>query len=211
MSETVLILARHGATSSNLQKPYILQGRKLDPELTPLGRQQSRALAWALLTQPVRHVYCSPLRRGLQTADLVSAPHGVPVEQVEGLTECDLGEWEGLAWEAVAQRWPEEERRFRENAEVHGYVGGENLGQVRDRTLPVVEGLVARQQEGVLVIVGHNVVNRVLLAHWLGIPLAHARKLPQSNGGHNVVVFEDGKARVRTLNAADYLRDCHSS
>ena len=56
----------------------------------------------------------------------------------------------------VCQRWPREERLFQENAETFGYLGGENLGQVRDRTLPRIEELLARQQGGALVVVGHN-------------------------------------------------------
>jgi broad specificity phosphatase PhoE len=211
MSTTTLILARHGATNSNLQQPYTLQGCKLDTDLTPLGRLQAQALAKFLTDHPVRHVYCSPLRRAMQTAQLVADAHRLPLEVVTGLTECDIGQWEGLSWTAIAERWPREEKRFREDAEQCGYLGGENLGQVRDRVLPVIHELVERQPSDALVVVSHNVVNRVLLAHWLGIPLRFARRLPQNNGGHSLVVFRARAGRVQTINVASYLKDLLSS
>jgi broad specificity phosphatase PhoE len=211
MSEITLLLARHGATDANLEQPYTLQGSKRDSELTPLGRQQAQALAQFFAAQPVRHVYCSPLRRAVQTAEVVAALHRLTVHVVPGLTECDIGAWEGLSWSAIAQRWPDEERQFQENAEIFGYLGGENLGQVRDRTLPLIGELVARQPSEAVVVVGHNVVNRVLLAHWLGIPLRYARRLPQSNACHNVVIFRDGAAKVQTINHVSYPEGLLSS
>ena len=60
--------------------------------------------------------------------------------------------------------WPTEHRAFHEDAERHGYPGGENLAQVRDRALPAIERLAARYAGQTFVVVSHGVVNRVLLA-----------------------------------------------
>jgi broad specificity phosphatase PhoE len=49
-------------------------------------------------------------------------------------------------------------------------------------------------------VVGHGIVNRVLLAHWLGLPLRYARALPQDNGAYTILEFNDDKPKVRAMN-----------
>ena len=68
----------------------------------------------------------------------------------------------------------------------HGYAGGENFQQVQRRVLPAVMELMAAPSGSLILIVGHNVVNRVLLATLLDVPLAKARGIDQDNCGVNV-------------------------
>ncbi len=202
---TTLILVRHGATAANLAKPYALQGARPDSELAAAGVGQAHAAAAALAALPVSAVYSSPLRRAGATAEAIAHRLGLPVEVESGLIEADTGVWSGLTWEEVERRWPAEHRAFQDDAERHGYLGGENLAEVRDRVLPAVEALAARHGGETVVLVSHGVVNRVLLAHWLGLPLRLARRLPQDNAGFSVVEFSADAAKVRTLNAAAHL------
>ncbi|MFO0928142.1 MAG: histidine phosphatase family protein [Gemmataceae bacterium] len=71
--------------------------------------------------------------------------------------------------------------------------------------LPCIHDLVGRHADTTIAVVSHGVVNRVLLATWLDIPLRFARRLPQDNAAYNVVEFRAGKAKVRTVNRAAYL------
>lgn len=205
MPESVLLLARHGVTEANVRLPYTLQGLRPDSELIDEGLRQARALAAAVAGGPVVHAYCSPLRRARQTAEVIANALGVPLSVEEGLVEADVGLWAGLTWEEVSRRWPEESCAFHEAPDLNGYLGGENLAQVCRRVLPAVERLVERHPGQTVLVVSHGVVNRVLLAHWLGLPLRHARRLPQDNGGLNTVVFRDDTPRVRTVNAVAHL------
>jgi broad specificity phosphatase PhoE len=201
MATTTLILARHGATAANLRRPYTLQGLRPDSDLAPEGVAQARAAAVALRPFPIAKVYSSPLRRAWQTARAIAAD----VAAEPGLAEVDTGLWTGLTWGEIEARWPDECRAFHEDPEAHGYLGGENLAQLRARVLPVIDPLLARHAGQTVLIVGHGVVNRVLLAHWLGLPLRFARRLPQDNAGFNVVEAEGGTIKVRTLNQAGHL------
>jgi broad specificity phosphatase PhoE len=202
---TTLLLVRHAATAANLCRPYTLQGSQPDSELAPLGLEQAHALAEALADLPVTSVVTSPLRRALGTAGVIAERFGVPVEREPALLEADVGVWAGLAWEEVERRWPDACRAFRDDPEHNGYLGGESLADVRGRVVPVAERLLAKHAQGCLVVVAHGAVNRVLLAHWLGLPLRYARRLPQDNAGYSVVECEGGTARVRTVNDVAHL------
>src|SRR5262245_32992516 len=196
MGATTLLLARHGATAANLCRPYTLQGLRPDSDLAPEGVAQARAAALALRPLGIAKVYSSRLRRAVQTARAVAEA----VHEVPDLVEVDTGVWTGLTWQEIEARWPAEARAFHEDAEAHGYPGGENLAQLRDRVVPAIGSLVARHPGQTILVVGHGVVNRVLLAHWLDVPLRFARRLPQDNAGFNVIEFEAGVAKVRTVN-----------
>jgi broad specificity phosphatase PhoE len=205
LSRTVLIFVRHGATLANVHRPYLLQGLRPNLDLTDAGRRQARAAAAALRDYPISRVYCSPLKRAVQTAEPIAGALGLPVQRHKGFLEADLGLWSGLTWPEVERHWPEESRAFREDAERCGYLGGENLAEVRNRVLPAVEELAEGHDGEMVAVVGHGVVNRVLLAHWLGLPLRCARRLPQENGGFSIVDWDGGGASVRTLNAVRHL------
>lgn len=205
MNATTLILARHGATALNLRRPYVLQGQNMDPDLDELGRKQASALAGALQTLAPAAVAASPMRRAVQTAEVVAQQFGLTVDRVPEWIECDIGIWEGRTWDDVKQTHPEEYARFLADPGETPYLGGESFAMVRDRAAPAIEAFVRRHGGEVVVAVCHNIVNRALLAHWLGLPQRYARPLPQSNGGYNVIEFHGDKATVRTIGAAHHL------
>src|SRR5262245_32380111 len=104
---TRMYLIRHGATAANLASPPRLQGRRSDPPLSDLGRRQAEATRDALRDQPLAACYCSPLRRAAETADVLAQGRGWPPVPVTGLTECDVGAWEGLDWDTIRSTYPE--------------------------------------------------------------------------------------------------------
>src|SRR5438067_4219370 len=98
--KTVLYLLRHGATEANLATPPRLQGRRHNPPLARLGVRQAEATRDFLAIRPIEFCYSSPLRRAEQTAAIVAAPHRLTPTALEALTECEVGQWEGLDWQA---------------------------------------------------------------------------------------------------------------
>jgi broad specificity phosphatase PhoE len=205
MNTTRLILVRHGATEANLRAPYTLQGLRPDADLASEGVAQAQAAAEILGTFAIGFIYCSPLLRARRTAGLINEVLRAPLDIEPALVEVDIGRWAGLTWEEIERRWPKELRAFRDDPERRGYLRGENLADVRRRAVPAVERLIDRHTGETILVVGHGVVNRVLLAHWLGLPLRCARQLPQDNAGYSVVEFHGSEVRVRTINEAHHL------
>jgi len=200
MALTTLILVRHGATAVNVREPQCLQGRWQDSELIEAGHAQAQATGAALRGLSLSAIYSSPLMRARQTAEHIAVGRGKPVRIVDTLIEADVGQWQDLSWAAIEKRWPAECQAFHEDAERHGYLGGENMAQVRDRVLPAIERLIERHAGETFVVVGHGVANRALLAHWMGLPLRYTRRVPQDNGAFSVIEVIEGRVRLRTLN-----------
>lgn len=92
-------LIRHGL-------PDFPDGRVLclgstDTPLGEAGLQQAAQMAKRL--PPVTAVFSSPLSRALQTAQAI----GMHVTVIPGLREMDAGEWDGLNFQQIRQRYPE--------------------------------------------------------------------------------------------------------
>jgi broad specificity phosphatase PhoE len=204
--KTILYLIRHGATEANQAQPPILQGRRQNLPLAPLGICQARATRDFLAIRPMEHCYSSPLQRALQTAAIVAAPHGLSPLPLEALSECEVGRWEGLDWQTIRQRDAEAYCRFMENPATHGYPGGETFADVYQRVQPALEELLGQHAGEAILVVGHDVVNRTYLAGLLGLRPEQARQVTLDNCGISVVIREGKKTTVSTLNAAFHLQ-----
>jgi len=203
-STTLLYLIRHGATDANLRKPYLLQGQHSDLALSPTGRRQAESAAGVLDGCAVRAVYSSPLRRARDTAEIVAARQHIPVQSIDGLTECNVGEWEGLSWQEVRQRDPLYLATFEADLANVPYRNGESFQLVQDRAVPTIDRLV-RECRGNLAVVTHNIVGRVFVAHVLGLPIAQARRIRLDNGGISIFSYTDQSPRLVTLNTVLHL------
>lgn len=83
---------RHGETEWN--RIGRTQGQ-LDVELNETGLAQARAASERLVGLGIVTICASPLKRALRTAEIQAEALGLPIEIVDELKECGLGEMEG--------------------------------------------------------------------------------------------------------------------
>lgn len=202
---TTLYLIRHGATDANMARPYILQGRGVNLSLNAVGRAQAAAVGEFLRPRRLQHVYASVLQRAMETAAAVAAPHGLMVEPREEITECHVGQWEGMDWDSIARKHPEEFRLFHEDPSESPYLGGECYRDVLKRVAPAFQQLLEEHEGETIAVVAHNIVNRVYTAHLLGLELRRAKELRQANGCVNVIRAEGGRVVLETMNSCFHL------
>lgn len=198
--KTLLYLLRHGATNHNLEVPYRLQGSNVDEPLAALGIAQAQAARDMLRPVPFVACYSSPLSRARVTAEIVAAPHALPVTTIQDLREGSVGRWENRTWEEIQVTEPEAYQRFINDPGVHGYAGGDNFNQVLARVKPVMHELLRKHQGQSIVIVGHQIVNRVLVADLMGLSMKAARKIKFANAGVSIITVEQDKPMLMSLN-----------
>jgi broad specificity phosphatase PhoE len=202
---TRLYLVRHGATDANERVPYILQGNAIDLPLSRAGEDQARAVARFLRQFPIRQVYHSSMMRARQTAETIALELGVAATVAADLQECNVGVWEGLDWETIRARYPEEHRRFVENPAQTAYLAGESYHDVLRRAKPVIESLLDENAGREIAVVAHNVVNRAILADLMGLELRLAPKIAQGNGCVNLIHRRGGHVELVTLNSLFHI------
>ena len=182
---TRLFLVRHGATQLTSENRF---SGDVGVDLSDQGRAQVQCLAERLATEKVAAVYCSPLSRTVETAAILSAPHGLSPIHRNGLREISHGRWEGLTRREVEERFVGEYEAWEADPFTFAPVGGESGVSVLARALPVIrEIVVAHGNENVLV-VSHKATLRLLLSSLLGFDARGYRdRLDQSPACLNVV------------------------
>lgn len=194
--KTVLLL-RHGEIAGlGRERCYLGQ---LDPPLSERGREQMALLAHHPRLLPLRRILASPLRRSAESAAILSAAiPGCSVETMPALAEISLGQWEGLSFAEVRQRFPEDYRRRGLDLPCFRPPGGESFTDLQRRVWPVFQR--AAEEPGTVALMAHAGVNRVLLCQILGMPLAHLFRLGQDYGCCSVVTVDDKGYRLAALN-----------
>lgn len=157
-----------------------------DIELNARGAAQVEAVAEALRHLPVRAVLASPQRRAQQTAEAIARPHKLAVRTEPALAEVWVGRWQGTTWREL-QDDPDVTRYIADPTYICDAV--EPGTGVHERTVSFVEQLRSDARDRI-VVVSHGDPLRILLAHYLGMPLASYRCLQVSPASVSVVRFD---------------------
>ena len=117
---------------------------------------------------------------------------------VSDLEELGVGEWEGLTFDEIRRRFPEEYRLRGEDPVRHLIPGGENPLACRDRAMSAVHQLL-RETQGDIAIVSHAGVNRLLLCTLLDRELQTFLQLPQPYGCVNILRWQEERLWVEEV------------
>lgn len=86
-------LVRHGENTANLTREF--SHRRVDYSLTPKGVLQAQQTGDYFRGQPIDAIYTSPLKRALETADIIGAVLGIAPTVLEEFREVNVGALEG--------------------------------------------------------------------------------------------------------------------
>jgi alpha-ribazole phosphatase len=195
---TRLILLRHGEPDETVH------GRcygRLEPGLSQRGREQMRQ-AWLLLgNQYPSAVYSSPRRRAIESTALRSID--TPVAAVdERLREIDFGSFEGLTYDEIATRDPQQYAQWMTRPTEVMFPDGESFATMATRVREALEQIRRQHSGETVVAVSHGGVNRVALAHALDLDPRRIFRLAQAYACVNVIDYAGGESVVLVMNAA---------
>jgi alpha-ribazole phosphatase/probable phosphoglycerate mutase len=221
---TRLYLIRHGETEDADTKCY--KGH-IDVPLSEKGIKQMEQLS-KYIYQNTEHrtqstelkaVYCSDLNRALKSAEIIAEPHGIKPIVVKALRERNFGIWEGMSFDEIKERYPEEFKAWANNPLKFSPLGGESTLQVRDRVIDALDRILDEVQDSLsssnrlnslndlnglnnisIAIVAHGGINRIILCHFLGIPLENIFRIEQDFGALNIIEFHDGYPVIKLIN-----------
>jgi ribonuclease H / adenosylcobalamin/alpha-ribazole phosphatase len=203
---TRIILVRHGETAMTQQGRYSGRG---DVPLSDEGQAQAMAAGGRVagISRDVTAVLTSPLRRCVRTAELISAENGaVPVTVVDDLIECDFGDWEGLTFAEVQERWPAEMTAWLDSTSV-APPGGESFQAVAKRVRGALATVVKSYPGEVVVLVSHVSPIKLILRDALAAGDAFLHRLFLDAAGISTMdVWPDGNIAVRSVNETAHLR-----
>jgi probable phosphoglycerate mutase len=127
------------------------------------------------------------------------------VETSDDIIEIQIGDWQGLHIDEVGQRWPELWKQSRIDPSEITLPNGESFQQVTERAIRGFDKIVAANHGKQVIIVSHEIVVKVLVAHALGVSNSIYRRFEINNASLSAIRVIDGKARLATLNDTSHL------
>jgi len=157
---TTIFLVRHGETVDNARQ--IMQGQT-QGELNEKGREQARQVAERLSVEPVDAVVASDLHRAIQTAEIIAAPHGLPVTTTKLLRERDWGSFTGrFIPDLRGETWPDD-------------IESEEMLLERARSFLIY--ITTTYPDKRVVAVGHGIVNKAIMAVYAQCPMREVQRM----------------------------------
>jgi len=150
----------------------------------------------------IRAIYCSPLSRAVETAQIIARGCGMEPRLSDGLREIHHGHWEGLTRHEVETRFAAEYAAWEEDPFTFAPEGGESGVSVLARVLPAVREIILRHAGQNVLAVSHKATIRLLLSSLLGFDARGYRdRLDQAPACLNVLDFRDPvRARLMLFN-----------
>lgn len=204
---TTLILMRHGHVEGI--DPPRFRGRAELP-LSPLGMLQAQALACRIAKRHISAaLYTSPMGRCIQTGAPIAQALEIESQALDGLHDLDYGQWQGLTHDAVQERWPELYSNWRERPQHVRFPDGESLQDLVARTADGLREVLQRHPapSDVVMLIGHDSVNRALLLQLLDQPLCAYWRLAQSPCCINQIEIRGTEITVQRINDTAHLED----
>jgi broad specificity phosphatase PhoE len=200
---TKIYLVRHGQTEWN--KTLTFRGRA-DIPLNEAGHREAKAIADALKDRNIEAVYTSPLKRSIETAQPSAAFFNLEIVSVQELIDINYGDWEGLTFHEVQQRYRDEYRTWEKTPHLIRFPHGETLDEARERSFHAFHSIVQRNPGKSLLIIPHRVINKILLCALLGLSNSHFWKIKQDTGCINLIEYEDRKFILSLMNDTCHLK-----
>lgn len=152
---------RHGQKDMNLAGRW--QGSGIDVPLNETGLLQARQLAEELRFSGIQAVFSSPLKRAVQTAEIVAEVLHAPLKIEDGLIEGCFGAAEGKTKQEIHALFPDIAPAWHSLEEEYMDVcfkGGETKRQIQQRILRTLKKIAVENDYSVIGISAHSAVVR---------------------------------------------------
>lgn len=200
---TELIIIRHAQSESNGGHFFAAQ---TNVNLTELGRRQAQATAEFLKDVHIDVAYSSNLVRVIQTAKPTVNGRNIPFIITRDLIEINGGEWEGLGYKEIREKYPAERDIWDNDFPNAVCPSGESVVDVYNR-IKVVFDRIARENDGKTVLVAtHAVPIRVMSALFMGLPFQRLCDVPWAkNASVTRARYDNGKWNLELFAYSDHF------
>ncbi len=198
---TRLYLVRHGEVEERYHKIF---GGRIDMNLSDHGHKQAAALAEYLRKHPVQAAYASPMKRVQQTLHPYREATGHDPKVMHDLREVDFGDWTGLGWHEIEEKFGKSAFDWLEHLEAGEIPNAETGRGYRSRVQPCLRHILAEHPGEHVAVFCHGGVIRQLLSIMLDLPLSRMRMFEVDYASLTIVDWDPEAVEIQLLNFAPW-------
>lgn len=196
---SIILLIRHGENDWVGKK---LAGHLPGVHLNQNGINQANELSALLTPLPIKAIYSSPLERAMETAQPLATIKNLEINICKNLSEINFGDWQGKSikqlrrlklWKTV-QYQPSQMR----------FPNGESFPEAQERLVTCIQELAEKHEPDELITCfSHSDSIRLLVSHFLDIPLDSFQKINISTASISTLVITKEHVSLPFINMVD--------
>ena len=199
-----LYIVRHGETEWNVIKRF--QGQ-LNTPLTEKGMEKLRKTGKKLENVLFDEVYTSELGRTVASAEIILNENNgyknnkLELQKLAELNEVYFGVWQGLTYEEVFLKYPEEGNNYFYNVKNYKAenVEAEKLEDALERFLKGINKILDSYESGNILVVTHGTVFEMFMNYVANDSIFDIdERTLMGNGDYKVFSYKDGKFQEET-------------
>lgn len=194
---TTLYLLRHGETDWN--KKSIFQGQT-DIKLNETGLKRAQKNAEFFKKINISTIYSSDLKRAEKTASFTAEAKNLILKKEPELREIAFGRWEGLDYQEIQNKYPQEFAAWQKDPEKNPPAGGESLVEFKKRINNFFKKVIAKNQGKKILVVTHGGVIKVYLTIILAVESKNLWQFQIDNNSITKIKFYDQDPILSKLN-----------
>jgi alpha-ribazole phosphatase len=200
---TRLFLIRHGNTLDE-ETTKVYKG-KIDIPLSRAGIARMEKAGVFLVSFPIDRVFTSTLSRSIESGELIAKPQKLTIETESAFDEVGFGVWEGLTFDEIRERYPEEHARWVEDPSAYPPPQGESFETARKRSMDRLGKIIEECRGQTIAVVAHAGIMRIMIFSLLNMRLSRLFRIGQDYGAINIIDFrDDDNLSVNLLNFTYY-------
>ncbi|MFR6246427.1 MAG: histidine phosphatase family protein [Romboutsia timonensis] len=197
-----LILVRHALTVDN-QKSR-LSGH-IDSSISEEGKEQIDKITNYLKDFDIDKIYTTTSSRTKDTVKKLSELKSIEIIEKESLKEISFGDFEGLTFDEIKDKYPKEFQDMIEKGYEYKYPNGESLIDSYNRVCIELDNIISNNDNRTILICSHGGTIRNIITYLISNSYKYHWNFKIDNGSVTILEVQDGFTVITAMNNTSFI------
>ena len=197
-----LILVRHALTVDNQNNR--LSGH-IDSIISEEGKEQIDKITNYLKDFDIDKIYTTTSSRTKDTVKKLSELKSIEIIEKESLKEISFGDFEGLTFDEIKDKYPKEFQDMIEKGYEYKYPNGESLIDSYNRVCIELDNIISNNDDRTILICSHGGTIRNIITYLISNSYKYHWNFKIDNGSVTILEVQDGFTVITAMNNTSFI------
>lgn len=197
-----LILVRHALTVDNQESR--LSGH-IDSSISEEGKEQIDKITNYLKDFDIDKIYTTTSSRTKDTVKKLSELKSIEIIEKESLKEISFGDFEGLTFDEIKDKYPKEFQDMIEKGYEYKYPNGESLIDSYNRVCIELDNIISNNDDRTILICSHGGTIRNIITYLISNSYKYHWNFKIDNGSVTILEVQDGFTVITAMNNTSFI------
>ena len=197
-----LILVRHALTVDNRKSR--LSGH-IDSSISEEGKEQIDKITNYLKDFDIDKIYTTTSSRTKDTVKKLSELKSIEIIEKESLKEISFGDFEGLTFDEIKDKYPKEFQDMIEKGYEYKYPNGESLIDSYNRVCIELDNIISNNDDRTILICSHGGTIRNIITYLISNSYKYHWNFKIDNGSVTILEVQDGFTVITAMNNTSFI------